>query len=160
MCVYYLLRCTSYVAAVWKWVSTVSPSGGSVCVSFTLSMMIAALDALTVMETMARVIPTAATTNTCGTPRARDGQLNNAKKKTQAVVLPCQTVLRKVSQVNGSAHQDVKSDEDGAGGEADLGPSWWKLPHQEHEEGHIWHQQQQVPKAHPNARLRQWPWRH
>lgn len=30
----------------------------------TLSMMVAALDALTVMDTMARVIPTAATTNT------------------------------------------------------------------------------------------------
>lgn len=37
---------------------------GDVCIFFTLSMMIAALDALTVMETMARVIPTTATTNT------------------------------------------------------------------------------------------------
>lgn len=32
--------------------------------SLTLSMMVAALDVLTVMDTTARVIPTAATTNT------------------------------------------------------------------------------------------------
>lgn len=121
--------------------------------------MIAALDALTVMETMARVIPTTATTNTY-TKSTR--QLNN-KNMTLAVILTertcrgmsdyipskCQTAVWKVTQVNGPAHQDVKSDKDGAGSKADLGTSWWKLPHQEHQESYIWHQQQQVPEAHP-----------
>lgn len=44
----------------WFRVSPISPCHSSL----TLSMMVAALDALTVMDTMARVIPTAATTNT------------------------------------------------------------------------------------------------
>ena len=48
-------------------------------------------------------------------------------------------------------YQQVKGDEDGTGGEADLGPGGGEFPHQEDEKRHIWHQQQKVPETHPNV---------
>lgn len=125
----------------------------------------AALDALTVMETIARAIPTTATTNTYKESTRRSGDIKKNKRlvlsdwpheRVRATITPCPNVTpssEKRHELNGSAHQDVKSDKDGAGGKADLGTSWRKLPHQEHEEDYIRHQQQQVPKTHPETRF-------
>ena len=44
----------------------------------TLSIMVAALEALTVMDTIARVIPTAATTNTLGDTQYEERGMTNA----------------------------------------------------------------------------------
>lgn len=50
-------------------------------------------------------------------------------------------------------YQQVEGDKNRAGSESNFCPRRRKLPHQEYEKGHIWHQQQDVPEAHPKGEM-------
>lgn len=115
-----------------------------VCV-FTLSMSVAALDVLTVMETMARVIPTAATTNTWVARETETLQQTWAENRQATACKPAAHAGRS------AAYQDVKRHEYRAGGQTDLSASRRKLPHQEDEESHVWDEQHHVPVTNPDG---------
>ncbi len=102
-------------------------------------MSVAELDVLTVMETMARVIPTAATTNTC------------AAREKESVRANLSTNSPSAHAGRSAAYQDVKRHEYGAGGQADLSASGRKLPHQEDQESHVWDEQHHVPVTNPDG---------